>query len=226
MRKLQIDNRESNTRINSARQFFEDNYDISLEQLPVGDYIFDSKIVFEYKTANDMISSIIDHRVFRQVEKMKQYPFHYVIVVGNVAETINERNANYWNRRNNVKQFTVRNYLGSLARLSIESKVIHVDNNTQAWTLMDFIVRKLLKDNPNVKGVDKPMVTLSDPIATFISCIYVNGTQRVGIKQAVMIREYLHLEKLEDLLAVTYDDLISVKGVGKKTARSIMEVLK
>ena len=68
---------------------------------------------------------------------MKQYPFHYVIVVGNVAEEINERNANYWNRRNQIKQFTVRNYLGALARLQVETKVIHVDNNQQAWTIMD-----------------------------------------------------------------------------------------
>ena len=223
--KLCIDNRESKTRINSARQFFEDDYTIETGNYPIGDYIFDNKVCFEYKTANDIISSIIDGRVFRQAEKMKQYPYSYIIIIGDVAGTINERNANYWNRRNNVKQFTVRNYLGALARLNIDSHVIHVDNNQQCWILMDFLVKKLLSDNPNMKGVEKPILLLSDPIATFISCIYVNGTQRVGIKQAVMIREYLHLETLEDLLSVSYDDLIKVKGVGKKTARSIMEVL-
>ena len=224
--KLQIDNRESNTRINSARQFFQDNYYIETDNYPVGDFIFDNKVCFEYKTADDMISSIIDNRVFRQAEKMKQYPFSYIIIVGDVAGTINKRNRNYWNQRNNVKQFTVRNYLGALARLNIESHVIHVDNNQQCWVLMDFLVKKLLDDNPKVMGIEKPMVTLSDPIATFLSCIYVNGNQRVGIKQAVMIREYLHLESLSDLLSISYEDLIKVKGVGKKTARSIMEVLK
>ena len=224
--KLQIDNRESNTRINSARQFFQDNYYIETDNYPVGDFIFDNKVCFEYKTADDMISSIIDNRVFRQAEKMKQYPFSYIIIVGDVAGTINKRNRNYWNQRNNVKQFTVRNYLGALARLNIESHVIHVDNNQQCWVLMDFLVKKLLDDNPKVKGIEKPMVTLSDPIATFLSCIYVNGNQRVGIKQAVMIREYLHLESLSDLLSISYEDLIKFKGVGKKTARSIMEVLK
>lgn len=224
--KLQIDNREDNKRIESARQFFNDNYSIETDNYPVGDFIFDGKVCFEYKTADDIISSIIDGRVFRQAEKMKQYPFSYIIIVGDVAGTINERNANYWNRRNNVKQFTLRNYLGALARLNIESNTIHVDNNQQCWILMDFLVKKLLDKNPQVKGVEKPRVTLSDPIATFLSSIYVNGTQRVGIKQAVMIREYLKLEKLEDLLAVSYDDLINIKGVGKKTARSIMEVLK
>ncbi len=225
MVKLCIDNRESNTRIHSATQFFQDDYDIEVGSYPVGDFIFENRVVFEYKTANDIISSIIDGRVFRQVERMKQYPFSFVIVVGNVASTINERNANYWNRRNQVKQFTVRNYLGALARLQIESKVIHVDNNQQAWTLMDFLVRKLLSDNPNVRGVDRPKATLSDPVATFLSCIYVNDSQRLGIKTAVMIREYLHLESLRDLLDVSFDDLVSVKGVGVKTAKKIMEVL-
>ena len=223
--KLQIDNRESKSRINSAVQYFNDKYEIETDNYPVGDFIFDNKVVFEYKTAPDIVSSIIDNRVFRQVEKMKQYPFSYVIVVGNVAEHINERNANYWNRRNQVKQFTVRNYLGALARLQIESKVIHVDNNQQAWTIMDFITKKLLDDNPDIRGVDRPKATLSDPIATFLSCIYINDSQRLGIKTAVMIREYLHLENLSDLLAVSYDDLVKVKGVGSKTARRIMDVL-
>ena len=223
--KLMIDNRESNTRIESARQFFQDDYDIETDNYPVGDYIFDNKVVFEYKTANDMISSVIDNRVFRQAERMKQYPFSYIIIVGNVADAINERNSNYWNRRNQVRQFTVKNYLGSLARLNIDSHVLHVDNNQQAWTLMDFLVKKLLDKNPNIRGVDRPKATLSDPIATFLSCIYVNDSQRLGIKTAVMIREYLHLEKLNDLLEVTYDDLVSVKGVGSKTARRIMDVL-
>ena len=222
--KLQIDNRESNTRISSACQYFHD-YDIQVGSYPVGDFIFEDKVCFEYKTANDIISSIIDGRVFRQVERMKQYPYSYVVIVGNVADTINERNANYWNRKHQLKQFTVRNYLGALARLQIESKVVHVDNNQQAWVIMEFLTKKLLDKNPNIRGVDRPKATLSDPIATFLSCIYINDSQRLGIKTAVMIREYLKLENLSDLLQVTYDDLVSVKGVGSKTARRIMDVL-
>lgn len=225
MVRLCIDNRESNARIDSACQYFNDSYDIEVGTYPVGDFIFDNKVCFEYKTANDIISSIIDGRVFRQVERMKQYPFSYVIVVGDVASTINERNASYWNRKNHIKQFTVRNYLGALARLQIESKVILVDNNQQAWTIMDFLTKKLLSDNPNIRGVDRPKATLSDPVATFLSCIYINDSQRLGIKTAVMIREYLHLESLKDLLDVQFEDLVKVKGVGVKTARKIMDVL-
>ena len=225
MVKLLIDNRESNTRIDSACQYFNDEYEIKVDTLPVGDYVFANRVCFEYKTANDVISSIIDGRIFRQAEKMKQYPFSYIIIVGNVAQTINERNANYWNRHNQVKQFTVKSYIGALARLNVDSKVIHLDNNQQCWLLMDYLVKKLLDNNPKVKGVERPRVTLSDPIATFLSCIYINDSQRLGIKTAVMIREYLHLESLSDLLEIQFEDLIKVKGVGVKTAKKIMEVL-
>lgn len=225
MVRLCIDNRETNARIDSACQYFSNSYDIEVGNYPVGDFIFDNKVCFEYKTANDIISSIIDGRVFRQVERMKQYPFSFVIVVGDVVSTINERNASYWNRKNHFKQFTVRNYLGALARLQIESRVILVDNNQQAWVIMDFLTKKLLGDNPNVRGVDRPKATLSDPVATFLSCIYINDSQRLGIKTAVMIREYLHLESLRDLLDVQFEDLVKVKGVGVKTARKIMNVL-
>lgn len=225
MVKLNIDNRESNARIDSACQYFNDSYDIKVDTLPVGDFVFDNKVCFEYKTANDVISSIIDGRIFRQAEKMKQYPFSYIIIVGDVAGTINERNASYWSRRNQVKQFTIKSYIGALARLNIDSRVIHVDNNHQCWLLMDYLVKKILDKNPHVKGVERPRVTLSDPIATFLSCIYVNDSQRLGIKTAVMIREYLHLESLSDLLEIKYEDLIKVKGVGVKTAKKIMEVL-
>lgn len=225
MVKLNIDNRESNTRIDSACQYFNEEYEIKVDTLPIGDFVFDNKVCFEYKTANDVISSIIDGRIFRQAEKMKQYPYSYIIIVGDVARTIHERNASYWNKRNNLRQFTVKSYIGALARLNVDSKVIHVDNNQQCWLLMDYLVKKLLDANPNVKGVERPRVTLSDPIATFLSCIYINDSQRLGIKTAVMIREYLHLESLSDLLEIEFEDLIKVKGVGVKTAKKIMEVL-
>ena len=85
---LEIDFRESDARKEAAYQFFVDDYDISVVQLPIGDFLFDKKVVFEYKTANDFISSVIDGRVFRQSKRMQQYPFHYVMMVGNVFDEI------------------------------------------------------------------------------------------------------------------------------------------
>ena len=224
--KLVIDNREDNKRINSATRFFE-TYTVKTEQLPIGDYVFEDKIVFEYKTPSDMINSIMDGRIFKQAYNMKQYPFSYVIIVGNVADEINRRNEpKYWNKYNKIRTFTIKSYLGALARLYTYTNVIHVDNNQQAWTLMQYLVEKLLEDNQDIKSVEKPQFKLTDPIASFLGCIYVNNSQRLSIKQAILIREHLHLKTLEDLLNVTYEDLVGIKGIGSKTAKAVMDVIK
>ncbi len=238
---ISVDNREDKSRISSfIKKFTNQEYNISNEiqsyhglnnhvhvkTLAIGDYLFENKVVFEFKTPSDIINSIMDGRVFRQAKNMKQYPYSFVIVVGNVAEEINRRNEpKYFNRYNRMRTFTLKNYLGALARLYTYSNVIHVDNNQQCWILMDYLVSKLLTDN-TVDAVDKPSFKLTDPIASFLTCIYVNQNQRVSSKQAVLIREHLHLETLDDLLEVTYEDLIGVKGIGSKTARKIMDVLK
>lgn len=224
--KLVIDNREDNKRINSAIRFFS-TYSVKTDQLPIGDYLFEDKIIFEYKTPSDMINSIIDGRIFRQAHNMKQYPFSYVIIVGNVADEINRRNEpKYWNKYNKIRTFTIKSYLGALARLYTYTKVIHVDNNQQAWTLMQYLVEKLLEENKDIKAIEKPQFKLTDPIASFLGCIYVNRSQRLSIKQAVLIREHLHLETLQDLLDVTYEDLVGIKGIGSKTAKAVIEVIK
>lgn len=236
---IKVDNREDKSRIASFVKFFtgkDYKNDVTeyhgnlnhvfIQTLPIGDYLFEDKVIFEYKTPSDAINSTMDGRIFRQSQNMLQYPFSYVLIAGDVAEEINKRNSpKYFNKYNKMRSFTLKNYLGMLARLHTYTKVIHVDNNRQAWILMEYLVTKLLEEN-DVQPLDKPSFKLTDPIASFLGCIYVNQNQRVSSKQAVLIREHLHLETLEDLLEVSYEDLINVKGIGSKTARKIMEVLK
>ena len=235
---IKVDAREDKSRISSFVKFFtgkDYSKDVTeyhgnlnhvfIQNLPIGDYLFEDKVIFEYKTPSDAINSTIDGRIFRQSQNMLQYPYSFVLIAGNVAEEINRRNnPKYFNKYNKMRTFTLKNYLGMLARLYTYTKVIHVDNNHQAWILMDYVVNKLLEDN-SVEAIEKPTFKMTSPVASFLTCIYVNNNQRVSSKQAVLIREHLHLETLSDLLEVTYEDLISVKGIGSKTARKIMEVI-
>ena len=234
---VEIDNREKNQRIKSAVKFYTDlewnknqlqykgnGNTVNIETLAVGDYVFDKRVCFEYKTSPDIIGSIMDGRVFKQVERMQQYDKNFVIIVGDVSEEINQRNyTNYWNKYGKLKQFTIKSYLGAVARLSQQTNVLHVKNQQQAFYLMQSIVEKVGK---NVKKVDKPSFKLTDPIASFLGCIYVNDTTRISSKTAVSIREYLHLETLDDLLGIERKDLLKVNGVGKQTADAIIKVLR
>lgn len=82
-----IDDREDGKRIESAMKFFNENgVQTKQTRLPVGDYLFNDKLVFEWKTPSDFVSSIMDRRIFKQTQRMRQYPFSYIIIVGNVYQ--------------------------------------------------------------------------------------------------------------------------------------------
>ena len=71
MTNLKIDSREQK-RIETAKDYFTPFADIekvTVEQLEVGDYIFENKGLtcgFEYKTSTDFLSSILNKRVFKE----------------------------------------------------------------------------------------------------------------------------------------------------------------
>ena len=170
-----------------------------------------------------MINSIMDSRVFRQSRRMKQYPKSYVIVVGDVFQEIHDRYDSPANpfyakyRYGKVKPFTINHYIGALATLYEDGCVIHVQNQHQAFTLMHYLSKNILQKNPELKGIDKPVCKMTDSVSTFLACI-----DGLSIKKAVLIRDALDLKSLRDLLDLDYDKLVSVKGIGSKTALKIM----
>lgn len=219
---VKIDSRESKSRIKSAEKYFGKlGYSTSVEQLNVGDYVFHDRVCFEFKTASDMIGSIKDGRVFKQAKNMMQYDYSFVIIVGNVAKQINKDNSKaYWYKSSNKNRFTVKAYLGAVARLELYSHVLIVDNQQQAWALMDLLVSKIFQDNMDVKMVDKPQNGLFNPVASYLSCIYINDHQRLPVKSALNIVEYMDNNDL-NLMDLEYDDLIKISGIGKKTAKAV-----
>lgn len=228
---VKIDNREAKSRIKSAEKFFKKmGYGVSVEHLNVGDYVFHDRICFEYKTASDMIGSVKDARIFRQARNMLQYDYSFIIIEGSVPKQINEDNSkSYWKRKDNQKQnlnqFTVKSYLGAVARLETYSHVMVVENRQQAWMLMDALVSKIFKDNVDVKMVDRPQSGLINPIASYLSCIYINDSQRLPTRTALNICGYLDENGMK-LLDLEHKDLTSMKGIGKKTADAVMEAIK
>ena len=81
--KVLIDSREKD-RKQRAKDFYTTNgCDVHIQNLEVGDYVFDDNVVFEYKDISDFISSIKNRSVFNEAANQAlQYPFHYVIIVG------------------------------------------------------------------------------------------------------------------------------------------------
>jgi len=74
-----IDTREKSSLVPSC--LLEKKAKIHFETLEIGDYLIDS-IIVERKTFSDFQSSIINKRLFKQLEEMKKYPKQLLIVEG------------------------------------------------------------------------------------------------------------------------------------------------
>ncbi len=82
------DNRERNSLVIS--ELMNRGYKVEFEQLEIADYLINN-IAVERKTKSDLASSIIDKRIFSQLENMKKYENHLLIIEDdNSISKINE----------------------------------------------------------------------------------------------------------------------------------------
>lgn len=211
---IRIDNHERK-RIKKATEYYESkNHAVNVEVLDTGDYVFEDKVVFEYKTYSDLFASITDGRLFDEsLRQLEVYPYHYVIIVGTDKD---RKNALYKLFKLHVK-FTMKQYYGAIARLNTYTNVIYAPNVPKALKIMECQAEKCLDSKPMVRELNKKTDNPCLNILMFLPDIKYN--------RAKLITDSLELETVEDLLNVTKKDLVSIKGIGDKIADNILSNL-
>ena len=213
---ITIDTREQN-RIETATQYYESQgHTVTIEELPIGDYIFNNQVVFEYKTIPDFITSIQDGRVFNQAINMSEnYDYHYIIIQGD--EHTRSRSIGM---SKNYIPVNITQYLGAIASLNRFTTVIESYNPIiqEAYYRMLVTAKKALQDKPIVKKFPRKH---KNPAFNYLCyCIY-----GINSKKAKVITDTYHLESLNDLLQLTTEDLTLIEGIGEKTAKNIIEAI-
>ena len=70
-----IDTRETARMKSAATYFAKQGYHIDTQKLKTGDYLINDKVVFEFKTWPDFMSSITDNRLFNEtISQIEEYP--------------------------------------------------------------------------------------------------------------------------------------------------------
>jgi len=209
---LKVDSREPKWRINPVIDFF-GSQNVVVGLLETGDYIYKDLVCVEYKTASDMVSSIIDKRIFNQVKRMRtEFPYHYVLVEGNMVETIVKLQQEL-----GVK-FSVVTWDGVYSSLNQVTDFIFANNIKHACHLMKLHFTKCLDGkNRDYTYLEK----YNNPAITYLSCI--NG---VGYNTAEIVANKLEIKSLNDLLTLNQENLTTIKGIGVKTADKILGAIK
>ncbi len=208
-----VDDREKKSRQQKALEILPN---AKVTRLEAGDYVCEDTAV-EYKTAEDMVASIVDYRVFNECSRISQlYHYPYLVIAGNVPKHIE-----MMHQYNLSGRISIESYLGALASLSTIVNVLVVNNQSQALNLIKSIFEKCNNSDSVVRGVVKPPKKTFNPAANYLSLI-----RGISTNKALNITEALELETLEDLLELDLEKLLSVDGIGKKTAISIVDKIK
>lgn len=206
-----IDSREQK-RIPIAKEYYESQgLNVSIEELSTGDYLFDNKVVMEFKTFGDFFASITDGRLWNESQKqMENYDIHFIVLHGT--------NRDYQDALKHAG-IEEKHINGAIARLLTYTKIIRGTYTlTDTFELMRITAEKCLDDKTLCKQFDTKSV---NPAFNFL-CYCVDDIKG---ERAKTIVNYLKLETLEDLMKLDTTKLTSVPGIGDVLSSKILAAI-
>jgi Fanconi anemia group M protein len=204
---IYADKRETNSRI---LDILKQKCTLVDKQLHVGDYLLSKRVCVERKTAADFISSILDGRLFAQIEEMKKnFTNPLLVIEGN----------GLFNDERNVHPNAIRGALASIA-IDYNVPIIHTANNLEtAEMLLTIAKREQLprKRSFSIRGRKKAR-SMNDRQE-----ILVSGLPKVNTQTAKKLLK--HFGSPEKIFAASEKDLMNVEGIGPKMAKKIRAIL-
>ena len=141
--KIEADFREKNSLVISELR--NKGIRVELKNLFVGDYIINN-IVVERKTYNDFINSIIDKRLIKQLEKIKQYPNFLLIIEGNEEEISNRK----------MNKNAIRGFLISVL-LKSKVPILFTKDYEETSEFLYILAKKQEKNNFSLRAKNRKM---------------------------------------------------------------------
>lgn len=208
---ITIDSREKH-RINHAKNYYEtQGHEVSVQELPTGDYVFDDQVVMEFKTWSDFMSSITDGRLWNESQKqMENFKIHFVVLHGT--------NRDYQEALQYVG-IEDKHIDGAIARLLTYTKIIRGTGTlTETFELMRLTAEKCLDNKTICKQFDTKSVNYAFNVLAYT-------VDDIKGERAKTIVNHLKLKTIQDVCNLTYEQLISVPGIGDILANKILTAI-
>jgi Fanconi anemia group M protein len=204
--KMIVDHREFKS--NVVQKLSQQHVTIQPAQLEVGDYVLSERVGVERKVVNDFLGSLIDGRLFVQLKRLRAAYVKPLLVI--------EGDGLYTNRGINANAVS-----GALASIVTDFNIpiITTRSAQETMELLMSIARRELQGGKLVglRG-DKSSMSLQER-QQFI----VEGLPNISATLAM--RLLAHFGSVEAVMKAEVGELAEVKGIGKKIAEEIKNVV-
>ncbi len=183
------------------------DYKIVAKQLSIGDYVISDRIAIERKTADDFLQSIKDGRLFQQVRDLSNaYDRPVLVIEGNNLFTRNFREEAIY---------------GAIASLLTDFSVpvVFTKNAKETAKLISSLVKRAYSPKKPVRLItQKKGVSVEERQRMIIESL-----PNVSAKLSTRLLE--HFGSVKNVMNAEVEDLLRVKGIGRKTAEEIHEII-
>ncbi len=201
---IQIDYREKNSLV--ASYLVKEGLEIEFKELKIGDYIVKDTII-ERKTVSDFISSMINQRLLKQIEELKQYQNKLIIIEG-ISEKELYQDENY-----SVNPNAIRGFLLSIT-LKHKIPLIFSKNSEDTAKFISVLSKKREKEiNLNAK---KKTLNKKEQLQFIIE-----GFPGVGPKKARALLE--KFGSIQNIVLAPTEELEKILGIKANQIREIIE---
>lgn len=182
--------------------------EVSITSLPAGDFIVNNQINFERKSAEDLVQSIINNRLFEQCARLKRMAARPVLLIeGDPYKT-----------NHNISEQAVKGALLSVM-VSWQIPVMFSKNTEESAELLMMAGRQSIKENPFIPLINgyKPKKIKSRRLR------FLQGLPSVGPKLAG--RLYERFGNIQSVVNAPEKELVEIEGIGAKVAHGIKEFI-
>ncbi|MEM5812172.1 MAG: ERCC4 domain-containing protein [Candidatus Aenigmatarchaeota archaeon] len=196
---------------NVTRHLREYNAEIREIQLKTWDYIISERVAIERKSIPDFLQSVIDQRLFRQMEELVcSYEKPVLILEGNPEMLFLERN---------MHENTIRGVLSSVA-IDYRIPIIWTGNSRETASQIFWMAyREQVQEKRGIQiRCNKRNHSLSSQQEFLVAGL-------PNVSNVLSKRLLKHFGSVRDVYDATPEELMQVEGIGKEKAKRIWEVI-
>ncbi len=188
-------------------KYLSENYSIVAKQFEVGDYIISDRIAIERKKVDDFLDSLKDGRLFSQmVEMRRNYEVPILIIEGESLF---------------IRGFHENSIYGALASIISDYRVpiIFTKDARETAKFIEALMRRELGERGEVSLRKEKRAMSTEERQRYI----IESLPNVSAKLSQRLLE--HFGSVKDVINAEVGELIQVKGIGRKTAEEIYDIV-